>query len=122
MPHELEPASALAERITETLRLCSFGEWRFLVGLDGERAYLQVEATEPCATTGELKPWRGRKWLLSPHMTKSEIVQTAFKAVATAVEHETREQFRYRGQAIFGPHFDVDRLAELAAEGAHDAR
>ena len=29
------------------------------------------------------------------------------------MEHEAREQFRYRGLAIFGPRFNVDRLAEL---------
>lgn len=58
----------------------------------------------------------GRKWRISPHMTKSEIVATAFKAYMTWVEHEARESFQYRGQSIFGPHFDVDSLVEMAAE------
>lgn len=65
----------------------------------------------------------GRKWRISKHATKSEVVQTVFKAYLTWVEHEARENFRWRGQAIFSPHFDVDQLAVLARSGnAHDAR
>lgn len=56
----------------------------------------------------------GRKWKVSEHMTKSELVQTAFKAVLTAQEHEIREQFLYKGRPIFSPHYDVDKLWELA--------
>lgn len=61
-----------------------------------------------------------RKWLLSPAMTNSEIVQTAFKLVLTSVEHETREQFTYRSARIFGPHFNVDDLAEMALKGGSE--
>lgn len=56
---------------------------------------------------------KGRKWLLSYHMTKSEVVLTALKAVLTAEEHESRELFRYRGAKIFNPHIDVDKMVEL---------
>ena len=86
--------------------------------------YLQVRCDEGvCNVTGKPLGWKGRKWLLSKHMTRGEVVQTAFKAVMTAMEHETREQFKYRGQAIFDPHYDVDRLAELrASEGAIQER
>jgi hypothetical protein len=49
-------------------------------------------------------------------MTVSEIVQTAFKATLTALEHETREKFRYRDAAIFGPHFNVERMVALAGD------
>jgi hypothetical protein len=31
------------------------------------------------------------------------------------LEHEAREQFKYRGRAVFGPHMDVDELWKLAA-------
>jgi len=63
----------------------------------------------------------GRKWRLSQHMTKSEIVQTAFKAILTAEEHEVREKFLYRGHAIFGPHLNVDALVGFS-QLALDAR
>jgi hypothetical protein len=62
--------------------------------------------------------WNGRKWFLSNHMTRSEVVQTAFKAVLTAEEHEAREHFKYRGQSIFDPHYDVDKLVELRSDVA----
>lgn len=47
-------------------------------------------------------------------MTRSEVVQTALKAVLAAVEHEAREFFTYNGRAIFGPHYDVDALWKIA--------
>ena len=112
-----------AADVREILDLCACGTWRFRVGTDDARVFLQVEAVAACMVTGKPMQWSGRKWLLSPFMTKSEVVQTAFKAVLTAIEHETREAFRYRGEAIFGPHFDVDRLAELCgSSGALDER
>lgn len=110
------------EAVTDLLGAVAYKDWRFVVGRDDTRMYLQVMFTGPCAATGKPYAQHGRKWLLSPHMTKSEVITTAFKAVLTAEEHETRERFRYRGQAIFGPHFDVDQLYALAALGAADVR
>jgi len=72
----------------------------------------------PDSDTGQPSTQRGRKWLLSHHMTHSEVVQTAFKAVLTAVEHEVRESFTYKGCAIFGPHYDIERLVALC-KGDH---
>lgn len=79
--------------------------------------YLQVE--DPHGTnnvTNEPYTWKGRKWLLSPHMTEGEIVQTAFMATLAAAEHEIRETFMYKGRSIFDPHYDLDKLVELRAE------
>ena len=95
------------------LRDVEFDGWKFLVDMDGERPVLQVASTTPCNTSGEPFSWKGRKWFLSPHMTKSELVQTALKAVLTATEHEVRERFLYRGVSVFDPHYDVDALHEL---------
>lgn len=63
--------------------------------------------------TGADISWKGRKWPLSQHMTDGEIVQTAFLACMTAVEHEIRETFFYKGQPIFDPHYNIDKLVEL---------
>lgn len=88
------------------------------IGRDS-RIYLQAFAVNArCAVNGTAVHWRGRKWYLSPHMTDSEIVSTAFKAFLTAEEHECRERFRYKGQRIFGPHMDVDTLADALSSGA----
>ena len=106
----------------EILRDVSFGEWEFMVRADGERPYLQIRAYEPCNETGKLRRWQSRKWFLSPYMTKSEVVSTAFKAVMTAVEHETREKFTYYGAAIYAPHHNVDHLVGLCRDHRPDAR
>lgn len=97
------------------LRAVDYPGFTFLVSEEAEGGglYLQIAATTPCNVTGEPLHWKGRKWRLSRHMTKSEVVQTAFKAVLTAIEHEAREQFTYRGQSIFDPHYDVDLLVDL---------
>jgi len=69
--------------------------------------------------TVEDKTWHSRNWLLSKHMTVSELVQTVFKAALTAEEHEARELFTYRGTAVFGPHFSVEKLVELCLQENH---
>lgn len=91
------------------------------LGIDSELesdAYLQISFTDPDSMTTQ----RGRKWRLSQWMTKSELVSTALMAALAAVEHEARESFTYRGEAIFGPHFDVDALHDLAFNGHLDVR
>ena len=107
--------------IREALKEVRFRDWEFYVGRDGEREYLQVVFACVCSTSGKPEKHRGRKWLLSPHMTKSEIVQTAFKAVMTALEHEAREEFRYRGRAIF-PFADHNILGCAPLESAERVR
>lgn len=98
----------------------SFRDWRLLVREEpmGQGCYLQWEFDAPDSTKPELtmRPTfhiqHGRKWRLSAHMTKSEFVQTALAAALMAVEHEAREEFHYRGHAVFGPHLDVDALVD----------
>lgn len=87
----------------------------------GEQPWLQVRFPAVDAVRGgEPIPHHGRKWLLSPHMTDSEVVSTAFAACLAAEEHECREHFTYRGQRVFGPHNDVTRVGELLACGSLD--
>jgi hypothetical protein len=99
--------------ILRVLQDIQFNDWIFDLRFDSGRPYLRVRFAGPCNTTGTFQEWEGRKWFLSSPTSKSEIVQTAFKAVITALEHEARETFRYKGEAIFGPHFDCDLLVEL---------
>jgi hypothetical protein len=90
-----------------------FQDWTFEIGDMGEGFYLQVQFKTADNQTGELTIQRGRKWYISRHMTRGEVIQTAFLAVKTAQEHELREQFIYRGRAVFGPHFSVNALIEI---------
>lgn len=105
-----------------------YRDWRFLVeveqfpGFATAPACLVIEFDEPCNVTGAPAVQRSRKWRLSPHMTKGEIVQTALLAVRTALEHEMREQFTWRGKPIFGPHFDIECLHELCVANATEVR
>lgn len=106
--------------IREIVNLCSFEDWLLEVKQDGTRPYLQIHCINGRdADTGLPIEWTGRKWLLSPHMCRNEIVATAFKAVLTAIEHEVRENFRYRGVAIFNPHLDPDKLVDFVSNGAN---
>lgn len=112
-----------AERFREILSRVAYKGWDFHVGQDESRCYLQVRFPTTCTYAGTPCVAHGRKWLLSPHMTVSEVVTTAMKAVLTAEEHEARERFRYRGRVIFGPHIDVEALVWLCErEGGTDAR
>lgn len=95
----------------EILKDVKYKNWVINVFRDGEEVVLQVWFLDGDETQ------HGRKWRLSLHMTKSELVQTALKAVLAAEEHETREKFLYRGAPVFGPHIDVDKLWELTTEG-----
>ena len=91
-----------------------FNDWQFKIAPDGSSYYLQIVNT--CGkdnVTGEPIVWTGRKWRISVWMTKSEVIQTAFMAVKAALEHEAREQFKYKGESVFDPHYDIEALVEL---------
>ena len=91
-----------------------YKDWDFVVKRKGDYLYLQIECHNGiCNVTGNKMKWKSRKWQVSPHMTKSELIQTALKAVLAAEEHEARENFLYYGQSIFDPHYNVDKLWEL---------
>lgn len=114
-------SSMTLEKANAILRLIRFPDYAFSVtGMftDGRPTYLQAIFMAPCNVEGGAPVIQAtRKWQLSAHMTTSELVKTAFKCVLTSLEHEAREQFTYRGQAIFGPHFDVEQLVALCERG-----
>lgn len=115
------------QQIAEVIRQCESPGMTFNVVGSDEGFYMQVSFHAP----EEEQSWtgvrpstiqKGRKWLLSTHMTRNEIVQTCFLAVLTAVEHEVRENFRYRERKIFNPHFSPDVLWEVARKTSLDLR
>lgn len=106
------------QRFLDILKDVQFNDYSFIVGKDGENYYMQALFDAPCNNFGGVVTTQStRKWRLSVHMTKSEVVQTALKLVLTSIEHEAREKFKYRGQPIFGPHYDVDQLVDIVAAG-----
>lgn len=78
--------------------------WSLRALYDGGNLMVQVQSP---------LEWRGRKWLLSRHMTAGEIAQTVLKATITVAELEIRELLLYDGQPVFDPHYDVEKLVEL---------
>lgn len=80
-------------------------------------AYLQdnAEATHP-EVRHAYSFQKGRKWLLSPHMTDAEVAQTGLMAVIAFYEHEIREQFRVDGLTVFQPHYSLDALCSMARD------
>jgi hypothetical protein len=81
---------------------------------NGSRWYYQVEADLIDAITGQPGVGRGGKAYLSPHAVRSELAQTAFGLFKAYEEHEAREFFRYDGAQVYGPHFDVLALVDIA--------
>jgi len=79
------------------------------------RVYCNPDAEHISVRVGNSE-WRGRAWSLSIYMTDGEIVQTCLLALLTFLEHETREHFTYKGQSIFDPHYDIDKLVALRAQ------
>lgn len=111
-PKSLEEVRGIVER-------CQHLDWRFLVHTCGAGYLLQVcfrANVEEHGAPTTIDTVRGRKWYVSSFTTDSEIVQTALKAVLTALEHEARENFLFDGRAVFGPHYRVERLHELASD------
>lgn len=106
--------------IRAVLKDVDYRGWMFVVEEEMGAAYLQIKWWGLDAETDQPGQLSSRKWRLSWHMTRSELVQTALKAVLAAEEHETRERFKYRGKPIFGPHLNVDVLWEMA--GTRDVR
>lgn len=106
------------KEIEGLLELINHGEDRFYVGEDpGGILWMQHQYDGIDSKTGEPRLCKGAKWRLSLHMTKGEIVQKALQAVLTNVEHEVREKFKYKNQAIFKPHYDIDKLVEVCEKG-----
>lgn len=88
-------------------------EFEVVVSRTTGAVYLRATYMEDDTVTGKLEKQYTRRWLLSPEMTKSEIVSTAFKCIMTSAEHQAREWFTYKNKAIYHPHHDVDKLLEI---------
>lgn len=111
------------EEMRKVIALCTFHNYSFAVQEGpGGTIYLKGSYIDRDIVTGQHEWQHTRKWLLSLHMTKSEIVQTCFKLVMTSMEHRAREGFTYRGKRVFGPHFDVDALFQICADKRFDVR
>lgn len=109
------------KRLGQILSQVQFNDWAFFYDVMGEGWFIQVRFWALDNERAGMKPTlqQGRKWYVSKFATPAEVVQTAFLAVLTALEHEAREQFTYKGAAILGPHLDLDGLVDAAGQTVH---
>lgn len=110
------------ERVERLTNEMECGDFIFCFVHSGTTHYVQIICKDTCNLTDEPYTWKGRKWLLSIHMTDSEIVQTCFAGAKMAMEHELRETFKWRGECIFRPHFDIVALHEISKAGRIEHR
>lgn len=83
--------------------------------------HIWITAMEKCTFTGDTSLQEGRRWFVSNGCTPSDVVRTAFKAVATWAEHETREEFKYKGVRVFSPHLELNNLVARGGIKAIDS-
>jgi hypothetical protein len=111
------------EEMRELVQTITYPDYNFEVTEDSRGSvYLRATYLEADIVTKKPELQYTRRWLLSPAMVKSEIVQTVFKCVMTSAEHRVREHFKYRGARVFGPHLDVDALVEICEAKRLDYR
>jgi hypothetical protein len=100
--------------IQQIIRECSFPEYTLNAIEIGDEGFLiRANYEEECTVTGKVETQYTREWFVPYSSTKSQVVATCFKLIMTSMEHKTREWFKYRGKAIYQPHYDVDTLAAL---------
>ena len=99
-----------------------YKDWKFVVdhrdvlnnlGWDVDLR-LRVEWIALDNVTGKMEKQQSRWWPISKHAVKTEVVNTAFKCVLVAEEHEIRETFKYKGQMVYNTHIDIDTLASVS--------
>lgn len=113
----------VVEQIKSIIEEVEYKQWTLKILEENRIIFLQVVFEKKCSCGRDLKMIHyGRKWRISPKITKSELVQTAFKAIISAEEHEIREDFKYKGASIYGPHFNIENLVEIYQRKKFDMR
>lgn len=94
---------------------CSYLDWEFRVLEKGDGFLVQVRFHAPDSFKPGAEPTLQscRKWYVSSHASKDEVVRTCWKAIEAAVLHEAQEAFKYRGVPIYNPHLDPDHQVQV---------
>ena len=80
---------------------------QFVAEALADKFTIQVRQVVENTQTGQWEEMQGRRWLIEPEATESEIVRTLLKATLTWEEHEIRERFLFDGNPVFHPHFQI---------------
>lgn len=103
------------EEILAVLGNIRYKNWFFELYSKPVEYTLRISWFDTCSVTGVKEIQHSREWLLDT-LTEDGIVQTVFKAIANAEEHEVRERFRYKGKRVFNPHTTIANLMEVCGD------
>lgn len=116
-----QPKRSLGE-VKSIVAGIKFMDRTFRVEPMGGGFFLQVQYMEADIETGAVERQNARKWYISAHSTETEIVETAFKACRTSMEHVLKEHFTYLGRRVYSPHFEIQARLELCDAKRYDGR
>lgn len=88
----------------------------------GDGYLLQLSYYEADIETGKKALQMARKWYISPWMTETEIVETAFAACRRSMDHVLKEHFTYQGERVYSPHFEVQARLKMCKDKKFDRR
>ena len=90
-----------------------YSDWEFCVFEEGIVPILQIRFKEIDTITGMVEYQYSRKWAFTYHeMGETQVIQTCYLAVSTAVRHESRERFLYKKKWIANPHRSIKLILE----------
>lgn len=102
------------ENVKKIISFIQYKDWIFVVLTKGDGFLIQVQFLgEDTDGSGKTELQKCRKWFISQHSGDSEIIRSCFLAIRQAEEHELCERFLYKGQQIYNPHLDMDRMADF---------
>lgn len=110
------------EDILKIISGVKFMDRTFRLMAKGDGYLLQLSYYEADIETGKRALQKARKWYISPWMTETEIVETAFAACRRSMDHVLKEHFTYQGERVYSPHFDVQARLKMCKDKKFDSR
>jgi len=105
------PVSSV-EEMRDIVKDVEYKDWEFRVTEENDMIFLQLWFKEEDTDTGEFIDQYSRKWILSFQMGETEVLNTCFLAVSTAIRHEIRENYLYQNERISNPHRNISKVVK----------
>lgn len=101
------------EEIQKIISNVQYKKW-FVELYNTPEFVIRLSWFDTCSVTGKQMIQHSREWFMQPEgLTEDMVVQTIFKAIQNAEEHEVKERFRYKGKRVFNPHITINNLLEV---------
>lgn len=113
------------QQIQKILDQIKFRDRKFRLLDKGDGFLLQMSYFEPdveADSNAEPVLQSTRKYYISPYMTTSEIVETAWLCVQRSQLHVASEHFTYEGKRVYSQHFNIAGRIELCDNDDFDRR